>query len=145
MMSTDTRQKERAQLHSLARRHDVGCNNLGLYLNELQELIDKFQRERIESGPRSGPFVSAMRRAGARPMPSVWAAIDRQAAAEGVTPAQVFEAAEAWLMNGNRVDDARGVLDWAKSGKRSNREGRATERQPDPVVRRYLPDDPSAL
>lgn len=143
------RPRERAIIGGICQQHGVTretCTHYAMLLEALlTDGVDEIIRGRMEDGPKSGPFVSAMRRAGVRPMPSVWAAIDRQAAAEGVTPAQVFEAAEAWLMNGNRVDDARGVLDWAKSGKRSNREGRATERQPEPVVRHYLPDDPASL
>lgn len=139
MIPPETRQKERAQLHSLARRHDIGCNNIGLYLTELQELIDKFQRDRIETGPQSGPVVAAMRRAGMRPMPSVWGAIEAQAKADGITPQAAYESAQAWLMNGYKAENVTGALEWAKLGTRSGRDPKPQA----PV--RYSPSDPADL
>lgn len=141
------RTRERALVNGLCARHGITrdvCPQYPMFLEALlTECIDEIIRGRMEDGPACGPVVSAMRRAGMRPLPSVWGAIEAQADA---TPAQVYEAAQAWLMNGNRVDDARGVLDWARTGKRSNREGREPARAQEPTPqRRYLPDDPAKL
>lgn len=140
------RQRERAIINGLLHRHGITrdvCPQYALLLEALlTEGVDEIIRSRIENGPQSGPVVAAMRRAGMRPAPSVWGAIEERAKADGITPQAAYDAAQAWLMNANRDGDASGVLDWARDGKRSNRSGRDPKPQA-PV--RYSPSDPADL
>lgn len=144
------RQRERAVIHGVCRRFGVTAETCAQYPMFVEALltegVDEILRGRLvdDEQVQPGPAVRALRNGGMWPERVVWAAIESQA--KGIKPADITEAAQAWLLNGNKKGNVDGVLRWARTGQRSNFDAPMPTKASQPArPTNYLPDDPASL
>jgi len=134
-------QRNRARYHALVRQHDMTGPNIGLFLNDLQQLVDEIGREDLTDAESAvPPSVAALRRAGWWVDRSIWSDTERRAQANKVAPKQLEDGARAWVLKGYRKGNVADLIDFVVNGKADS-----VRADVKPETRRLLTGDPSQL